>query len=101
MTTPLSGFATTTPIEVAGLSTGAEGLAPDGVFVKSERTTFTNRVTPDWFRTLGTPSLAGRDFTAADGPGAPAVMGPHQALDRDFRAVPTERPAVRFEDTLY
>ena len=52
-----------------------------------------NRVTPGYFRTLGIPLLAGRDFTLADGPGAPAVMVVDQTLADRFW--PGESPLGR------
>ncbi len=52
-----------------------------------------NRVSPGYFRTLGIPLLAGRDFTLADGPGAPAVMVVDQTLADRFW--PGESPLGR------
>jgi predicted permease len=43
-----------------------------------------NAVGPDYFRTLGVPMLAGREFTAADGLGAPRVAIVNQAFARKF-----------------
>ena len=53
----------------------------------------TNRVTPGYFRTLGIPLLAGRDFTLADGPGAPEVMVVDETLADRFW--PGESPLGR------
>ena len=39
---------------------------------------------PGYFRTMGIPLLAGRDFTAADVPGAPAVVVVSSAFARRF-----------------
>ncbi len=43
-----------------------------------------NAVGPGYFRTLGVPVLAGREFTAADGLGAPKVAIVNQAFARKF-----------------
>ena len=43
-----------------------------------------NVVSPDLFRTLGVPLLAGRDFTAADNQKAPPVIIVSQSLARQF-----------------
>ena len=50
-------------------------------------------MTPGYFRTLGIPLLAGRDFTLADGPGAPAVMVVDETLADRFW--PGESPLGR------
>jgi predicted permease len=41
-------------------------------------------VSPRFFETLGVPLLAGRDFTAADKPGAPLVVIINQSLAREL-----------------
>jgi predicted permease len=41
---------------------------------EKDRIVWINAVSPDWFATFGTPILAGRDFTAHDGSGAPQVI---------------------------
>jgi putative ABC transport system permease protein len=46
--------------------------------------TFKNAVTPDWFRTLGTPLIVGRHFTDSDGTGAPRVAIVNQTFVRKF-----------------
>jgi predicted permease len=43
-----------------------------------------NRVGPGFFRTLGVPLLAGRDFTRADAAGAPKVAIVNEAFTRKF-----------------
>ena len=44
-------------------------------------------VTPDFFRTMGIPQLAGRDFTAADAADAPLVaIVSEDLVRRSFRA---------------
>ena len=60
---------------------------------RAARAARTNRVTPGYFRTVGIPLLAGRDFTLADGPGAPAVMVVDQTLADRFW--PGESPLGR------
>jgi len=51
-------------------------IADKGVYV--------NLVSPEWFKTYGTKMLAGRDFTAADKRGAPAVAIVNEAFARKF-----------------
>jgi predicted permease len=46
--------------------------------------TWFNVVTPGWFATYGTPLLDGRDFTAADAPGAPPTAIVNEAFARAF-----------------
>jgi putative ABC transport system permease protein len=43
-----------------------------------------NRATPEYFRTLGIPLIAGRDFTEADASGAPDVYIVNQAFAEKF-----------------
>ena len=43
-----------------------------------------NLVGPDYFRTLEIPLVAGRDFTAADGPGAPKVAIVNEKMAQYF-----------------
>ena len=42
-----------------------------------------------------------RRLAAASGLYQQKVMRLHQAFDRDFRAVPSERPALHLEGTLH
>ena len=41
-------------------------------------------VSPDFFRTVGVPLVAGRDFTRADGPGAPKVIVINETMKQKF-----------------
>jgi macrolide transport system ATP-binding/permease protein len=68
---PLSSTMIRTQIELEGSET-----RPRGVFF--------NLVWPEYFRTIGTPLLKGRDFTANDGPGAPGVVIVSEALAREI-----------------
>jgi predicted permease len=43
-----------------------------------------SRIAPDYFRTLGIPLVAGREFTAADVMGAPKVVIVNEAFARKF-----------------
>jgi predicted permease len=52
---------------------------PDG-----NTTVSVTRTSLDYFRTLGIPMLAGREFTRADGPGAPKVAIVNEAFARKF-----------------
>jgi predicted permease len=63
LTTPVSGRSLENQISVMDA-----GRTPDGKGVA-----LVNHVSPAWFRTFGTPVLAGRDFADSDGPGAPPV----------------------------
>ena len=60
--TPIGGMAYRWDIEIA---------PPDGPHRKDH--SFINLVSPGYFRTMGTPQLTGRDFTAHDNAGAPPV----------------------------
>jgi predicted permease len=51
---------------------------------EEQRLTYFNRVTPGWFRTYGTPLLAGRDFSAEDTLGSPPVAIVNEAFARRF-----------------
>jgi predicted permease len=44
-----------------------------------------NEVGPDYFRTLGVPLIAGREFTTTDAPGAPKVAVVNEAFARKFK----------------
>jgi predicted permease len=72
--TPVSGSTWTNSVEV-----------PDGPDLpERERQTHVNFVSADWFRTYGTPMLAGRDFTSADKQGAQPVVIVNEAFARKF-----------------
>jgi predicted permease len=43
-----------------------------------------NEIGPGYFRTLGIPLMAGREFTAADGPDAPKVVIVNEAFAKKF-----------------
>jgi putative ABC transport system permease protein len=62
---------------------------PDG----QRPTTEVRPVTPNFFRTMGIPQLAGRDFSAADAAGAPLVAVVSEGLVR--RVFPGENPLGR------
>lgn len=68
--TPLSGMVVAADIEVPGSAANA----PAGAML-----TF-NSILPDYFAALGTPLLAGRDFTAADRATAPGVVIVNEAF---------------------
>jgi predicted permease len=95
LTTPVSGVGLQNQIEVSGAT-----RLPD-----HERGIFVNHVSPAWFRTLGTPVLAGRAFSTADGQGKPSVAIVNEAFGRRFleganpvghviRGLPVPGPAV-------
>jgi putative ABC transport system permease protein len=95
LTTPVSGRGLRNQINVSGAV-----RLPD-----NERGASVNHVSPEWFRTLGTPVLAGREFSSADGPGKPSVAIVNEAFARRFldganpvghiiRGLPVSDPAV-------
>jgi predicted permease len=61
-------------ITVEGFDAGAD----------TNTTVSVTRTSPDYYRTLGIPMLAGREFTQADSPGAPKVAIVNEAFARKF-----------------
>jgi putative ABC transport system permease protein len=63
-------------MEPLGGSFWTEGVdVPDGPPLPgTDRFTHVNAITPGWFATYDTPMVAGRDFSAADRPGAPVAI---------------------------
>jgi predicted permease len=51
---------------------------------EEQRLTYFNMISPGWFRTYGTPLLAGRDFTPEDTPDSPPVAIVNEAFARRF-----------------
>ena len=75
----------TSPVGSAGWNASIQ--VPDGSpLTRRERLSWVNAVTPGWFGTLGLRMVAGRDFTAADRAGAPAVAIVNRAFERRFLA---------------
>ncbi len=56
-----------------------------------------NNIGPDYFRTLQTPILAGREFTASDVQGAPRVAIVNEAFAREFGLDPRSAVGRRME----
>jgi predicted permease len=52
---------------------------------RSEQRLWRNATTPGWFETMGTPLVAGRDFTDGDRAGAPLVAIVNDAFVRRYR----------------
>ncbi|TMB54068.1 MAG: FtsX-like permease family protein, partial [Chloroflexi bacterium] len=88
LTTPMGGLGLRNQIEVPGA-----------------RVVLVNHVSPGWFRALGTPLLAGREFSTGDGPGNLSVAIVNEAFGRrflagasplghDIRGLPVPGPAV-------
>ena len=73
--TPVSGSRWNLRIRVPGYD-GSE----------RDRSSLFNGVTPDYFRTLGTPLLAGRDFSSADTTGRPDVAIVNEAFAKKYYA---------------
>jgi putative ABC transport system permease protein len=72
--TPVSGSTWNNRIEL-----------PDGPDLpEKERLTYINVISADWFRTYGTPMLAGRDFTSADAAGGQQVAIVNEAFAKKF-----------------
>ena len=59
-------------------------VADGGATPERERLSSVNLVSPGWFRTLGTPIVAGRDFVDADRAGTPPVVVVNEAFARKF-----------------
>jgi putative ABC transport system permease protein len=85
------GNYTTTPVGTIGQSV----LPPDAAVPIDWRI-----VSPGYFKTMGIPFMRGRDFTDADGPGAPPVTIVSQGTARKFwgDADPIGRPLRRVAD---
>jgi predicted permease len=74
-----------------------------------DRETFANRISPDYFKTLRTPLLSGRDFTAHDDLHAPKVVILNETAARHFfgtvqvlgKAIELERPPGESGRDLY
>jgi predicted permease len=73
--TPISGMTWNLRIRVPGY----EGSERD-------RVSLYNGITPDYFRVMSTPILAGRDFTIADAAGRPGVVIVNEAFAAKFFA---------------
>ena len=72
--TPVSGSSWQFLVEIPG--------RPD--LSERERGVHVNLVSPDFFRTMGTRLIAGRDFTSADRKGAPDVVIVNEAFAKKF-----------------
>jgi predicted permease len=72
--TPLSSAAWILNVDVTGYKPRSD----------RDARTFFNAVTPDYFRTLGTPVIAGRDFTPQDRSGGQRVAIVNEAFARKF-----------------
>jgi len=83
--TPISGAAWNNAIEVDGYQPATE----------RDRLTFYNFVTPGYFRTLGTPLLAGRDIEASDTATSTPVAVVNEAFAAKFLGDSSEAPKRR------
>jgi predicted permease len=104
MITPLSSSMAAAQIEVPG-SIYQPPASGEGVMVINGRATaFTpfNRILPNYFTTVGTPILTGRDFDDRDQPGSPPVAIVNQAFARRHfgDANPVGRTIITGGDTL-
>ena len=67
---------------------------PEGMSLpESERSVYMNEVSAGFFATYGTPLVAGREFTAADGKSAPLVAIVNEAFVKKY--IPTGSPIGR------
>ncbi|HKT09957.1 MAG TPA: ABC transporter permease [Gemmatimonadaceae bacterium] len=72
---PLGGYTMRTSVHIVG--TPKERPA-------ERKRTFVTIVSPDYFKTMGIPLIAGRDFTAHDGSGAPIVSVIDETLAKRY-----------------
>ena len=71
-----------TPISGSGWN---NDVGPDGATAAgSGRLSWFNRVGPGYFRTIGTPLIAGREFDSRDTPGAPKVAVVNEMFAKKF-----------------
>ena len=75
-----AAFSFLTPVSVPILLRPIEGKS----ISERERMSSVNLVSPGWFRTLGTPIVAGREFVDADRAGATPVVVVNEAFVRKF-----------------
>jgi predicted permease len=92
-------------LPLAGRAIG-DSVAPEGQEAADGEAgmTFTNAVSPGYFRTLGIPLVAGRDFQDSDRPGAAKVTVINELLARRFWPTGTalgKRLRVGSEPGLY
>src|SRR5688572_8104208 len=71
---------------VGGSTWGLRLTVPGFTAPESERGSLFNATTPDYFRTMRTPLLTGRDFTASDTANRPVVAIVNEAFAKKFYA---------------
>jgi putative ABC transport system permease protein len=69
---------------MSGLARRLDFQPKDGPQVPEPTIAFVNCVSPEWFRTIGMPVVAGRGFTEVDRVGAPNVVIVNDAFVRTF-----------------
>jgi len=77
---------------LASMTPLGRGSLEDAIFIAGQEQPAPDRplradynvVTPDWFRTMGIPMVAGRDFTSQDKGDAPGVVIVNEAMARRF-----------------
>ena len=79
-----------------GLRIAVEGLPEQ----KVESHALLVRASPEYFRTLGIDLLAGRAFTAADGPSAPPVAIVSERVARAYGLEPSQLIGRRYQDSF-
>ncbi|MGH9309741.1 MAG: ADOP family duplicated permease [Vicinamibacterales bacterium] len=82
--TPVGGGGFTPPIELADRLRPGEAVRRQRVAATGD--VFANLVSPGWFRTFGTPLVAGRDFADSDRGGSPRVAIVNEAFARRYAA---------------
>jgi predicted permease len=82
----LPGTLGVTSATVALLSNSSSGndVTVEGFPAGTDMNSRTNRIGPDYFKTLGMSLVAGREFTRADAAGAPLVAVVNEAFARKF-----------------
>ncbi|MGC2850574.1 MAG: ABC transporter permease [Candidatus Acidiferrum sp.] len=80
--------------EVAATTFATEATAVDPAH--EQQSSLANRVTPDYFRTLGIPLLAGRDFTDADTKGKSPLFIVNEELARKYFGTVDDSLGKRF-----
>jgi predicted permease len=103
-----AGYSVLTPITPEGW---AQMTRPEGYVSKSQRDTlvFFNRVSPDYFLTMRTPLLMGREFNDHDTLGSPGAIIVNQSVVRGFfadanplgKTIGLDKPGKRGEFDYY
>ena len=80
--TPLGSGGFTPAVEIRG--DGRPGEGAYATQIPADADVFGNLISPGWFRTFGTPLMAGRDFVEGDRRGAPRAAIVNETFARRF-----------------